>query len=576
MKAEMHMVKSARSRPGPPRRQLVSTRCGTHVLPSIVGEHTATSIGGSRRVAAWFRRHAPLILIVLLALAVRAVHLDYGLPSIFHPDERFVVGPALRIAETGDLDPGFYNYPALPMYVLAAVFFLEDGFDSDAARNTSDAVHMGRRVTTLFGLATVVALYAAGALWRSRETGLWAAGVLAITPFHVLDSHYTNVDVPMTFWAVCSVGCALACVRTGRSRWFLLASAAVGLAAASKYTAFVLLALIVTTAAIEPRTACSVRSRCARIATGCFVALGTFSLAAPYTWIRFAAVREAFGFERAHVAGGHWGWDLNVGGWLYQPVVYQLAAALPFVLGLALYGAALGGAFTTIRRPSRESLLLWAALLPLFGAVCWSPVVFPRYLLPCVPLLALFAAGFLQDRLWASHRRRVVGLAIATVVLAYTAALTVSQLAALSPQNARMASLWIRQNVKPGSTIAVASLVETHGIPKRAYDVSLFRPDLGLAAEWIVVDSWYETALERGQLRHGAANRMLKALGDEGSAYQKVVTFEASYVTERLYGALDPYFKNQFESPDYTIYRRRPGHGALVPPNSSAEKHTLP
>jgi 4-amino-4-deoxy-L-arabinose transferase-like glycosyltransferase len=191
-----------------------------------------TSAQTSRPPAAWLRRHGPLILILLLALALRAVHLDYGLPTIFHPDERFVVGPALQMVETGDLDPGFYNYPALPMYVLAAAFTLDGGMAADIP----GAVHLARRVTTLFGLATIVAVYVAGLLWRSRGTAYLAALLLAITPFHVMDSHYANVDVPMAFWAVCALACALAFVRTGALRWYLAASTAVGLAAASKYT----------------------------------------------------------------------------------------------------------------------------------------------------------------------------------------------------------------------------------------------------------------------------------------------------------------------------------------------------
>ena len=103
----------------------------------------------------------------------------------------------------------------------------------------------------------------------------------------------------------------------------------------------------------------------------------------------------------------------------------------------------------------------------------------------------------------------------------------------------------------------MATLVETHGIPRSTYEVSRFEPGGDLAAEWLVVDSWYETALERGKLRQGPANRHFKSLGSEGSAYHEVASFESRYLTEGFYGALDPYFKNQFESPDYTIYRRR-------------------
>jgi 4-amino-4-deoxy-L-arabinose transferase-like glycosyltransferase len=510
------------------------------------------------------RRSTPLFVVLLLALGLRVVHLDYGLPESFHPDELFVVGPALRIVAEGQFDPHFYNYPALTSYVLAAVYAVEGTVAADpAGPDIPRAVHIARWVTLVFGLATIVAVYAAGALWNSRRIGLLAALLLAMTPFHALSSHYANVDVPMTLWVVVSLCFALRFLRSGLPGPLLLASASVGMAGASKYTALVLVVLPAAACLLENRSG---RERWRRIRLGLagfLASLATFSACAPYTWIRFDAFRQALAFEGRHVSTGHWGWDLNVGGWIYQPVVYQLLAGLPFVLGVALYLAALGGAFDALRRPRRETLLLWAALLPILAVVCWSRVVFPRYLLPCLPILALLAAGFFGSRLSArvGTVRRAIGLVLLALTLAYTSALAVSQLIGLSPRNARLASDWIVRNVAPGSEIAVATLVETHGIPRGTYDVGRFDLERALssggAVEWLVIDSWYETAYERGTLRYGPANSYLKALGTKDSAYREVVAFESTFFTERLYGRLDPYFKNQFESPDYTIYRRR-------------------
>ena len=59
------------------------------------------------------RRHWPLLPIAALALALRLVSLDFGLPGHPHPDEWRVVRPAVRMARSPDADlhPGYFNYP---------------------------------------------------------------------------------------------------------------------------------------------------------------------------------------------------------------------------------------------------------------------------------------------------------------------------------------------------------------------------------------------------------------------------------------------------------------------------------
>ncbi len=180
--------------------------------------------------------------------------------------------------------------------------------------------------------------------------------------------------------------------------------------------------------------------------------------------------------------------------------------------------------------------------------------------MPCLPFLALLAATFLADRLAARTRGRRIAVALLAGTVLYTFALTVSQLITLAPQNATLASRWVVGNVRPGSTIGVATVVASHSIPSDRYDVRLFDPRE--TPEWLVVDSWFATSFERGRWRESDVHRFLAALGGDGSPYERVAEFDSHYLSESLYGALDPYFKNQFESPDYTIYRRR---GTVLP-----------
>ena len=72
------------------------------------------------------RHQITLLLIVLLALLLRLWRLDFGqeLPYLAHTDEPTQYNPAIRIIKTGDLNPHFFNYPSLTIYIDTVVLYL--------------------------------------------------------------------------------------------------------------------------------------------------------------------------------------------------------------------------------------------------------------------------------------------------------------------------------------------------------------------------------------------------------------------------------------------------------------------
>jgi 4-amino-4-deoxy-L-arabinose transferase-like glycosyltransferase len=517
---------------------------------------------GSSR-SAWL-----LVPILALGLGLRAWNIDYGLPETEHPDEHTLVEPALRTAdpELFTLDPHFYRYPALPIYTLAATYYvrgvLGGGSAARPALPTGPAALLHARWLTVgFALATLVAVYALGAAWRSRGTGLLAALFCAVTPLHVIHPHYANVDVPMVFWATLALVFALHHAQGGRRRDFLLTALALGLAAASKYTCLFMAPLLPMLAWLAARDdARPWRRIVALTAAGGVVCAATFLAAAPYTLIRFGDVWEALVAERAHVTGGHFGFDLNVDGVQYRPVVYQLLVGLPFVLGLPLYLSALAGGLTAWKRRDRTRLLVLAAGIgPIAVVVFLSRVVFPRYLLPLVPVAALGAA-LGATALWHSGRRHARALAALWVVLvvSYTGIFAGSLASQLSPQAPIQAAQWIRSHVPPGTELAVAVGPRMPGLLEPHFRQRRFQAQQAdNASEWVVVCSWVSRAWERGHLVREPAHATFARLGSPGSDYERVASFTAEYMHESFYGLLDPYLRNQYGSPDVHVYRRR-------------------
>ena len=85
--------------------------------------------------------------------------------SLYHPDEPRIVEQAVRFHQ-GDLNPRFFNWPSLYMYVMAGVYGLVFGASSGGvagafARDPALFYLVGRLVTALFGTATVASITSA-------------------------------------------------------------------------------------------------------------------------------------------------------------------------------------------------------------------------------------------------------------------------------------------------------------------------------------------------------------------------------------------------------------------------------
>src|SRR5262249_44278278 len=125
-------------------------------------------------------------------------------------------------------------------------------------------------------------------------------------------------------------------------------------------------------------------------------------------------------------------------GWYARPYAYQLIASLPFALGWPLYALALGGVAVALRRRELGDRVLLAPMGPYFAMMGYSMLVFPRYLLPLLPPLAILAA-----RAAAIVPARRLGALLVVGVFAYSLVFSASQVARFSLDQQRAVAEWI-------------------------------------------------------------------------------------------------------------------------------------
>lgn len=197
-----------------------------------------------------------LPIVLLVALALRAWGLSWGLPLRLHIDETAVVHYSFRFL-TGSLNPApFFDYPTLHLYLLGAldwVLFigakLSGKIESldEFARFFMDepkVFYLAARAFSVFlALLTIRLVWKITLeLWNEKAAFL-ASLALALFPLHVLHSHYGTVDVSNAYFVLLAFWVMMHTTDSGFSH--LIAGIFCGLAAGVKYSGgAVFLALI--------------------------------------------------------------------------------------------------------------------------------------------------------------------------------------------------------------------------------------------------------------------------------------------------------------------------------------------
>jgi len=418
---------------------------------------------------------------ILAAAAVaRFAGLEFGLPLVLaRPDEQAVASVAVGFWETGDLNPHFFDYPTLHLYVIGALYGLYGlwglavgRFDSAAAFAASwptDWVPffmIPRVISATAGTATVLVVYLLARRMFGRASALVAALFMALAFLHVRDSHYGTTDATMTLLLVSALALLVRAHQTGVTRHFVAAGVVAGLAMATKYNAFLLVVPATLSAAIlafdapGPTWDAVRRTRLFHV----LVPFGaTFALTTPYVLLDFGKFRADMAALAALHTAGMTPPDLLGIGW-----VYHLTFSLRYGLGLPLLVAGLAGAVWLTVRRLRVALILLSFPIAYYIVAGSGYTVYVRYMLPVVPFLCV-TAGFAVVELSRPVARALraplaVIVAVVAVAVIWPSARSAASFDRLMRQrdSRLVAGDWVRANVPAGATIFQAGNLYGH------------------------------------------------------------------------------------------------------------------
>ncbi len=389
-----------------------------------------------------------IFLILSLALILRVIGLDFGLPYPTHQDEPIVVNHAMAIGAEGwntrtYLPPQFASYYLFFFYAAYFVILKTVGGVTGAAdfalKFLSDPTEfylIGRWVLGVIpGVAAVWLLIRLCGRFFSEKSAFWSGLFLAACLLHSQHSHYIYMDIVLSFSCLLLFYLCLGALERYSVGRLWAIGLAFGWCVAVKYTA-VYFFPVVAVSIYFSRASHKIRDL---IAIG-MISVATYAAISPFSfldWPNFIS----------QVAG-----QSQVRG--YQGVGHHLMYSLRYgtgVLFLLLSAVGVG----VCRVYGKKIAVIALAIVVYFGVSIFFSQPFPRYMMPILPLICLFAglgAEFLQSR----HRIKVISALFLLAVTAELLAPTIYSDYLMTKKDTRAEMLeWIHVNVKPGAVIAV-------------------------------------------------------------------------------------------------------------------------
>lgn len=408
-------------------------------------------------------------LLLLVGAVLRLVGIRYGLPAVFNADEPHVVNVAVSFG-AGTLNPHFFKYPTLYMYVLFAaygVFYVlwscagllhsVRQFSEMFVWHPAPFYLIARGLSALFSLAAAYPVFRAGALLFPRadeksntRAGLWPAVFLLFSPIVIISAHAAKPESLLLFLSSGALYFGIRHRAHGKAGDLLRCGFLMGLACSAQYTAIPTLVLIPAAWLVWPFSGIGV------LAGAMGAAVFGFLLGCPFAALDYHRLLAMLGDMRA-MQGMAGAWNA---GWVRQVAWNILTFAGPFWVG----GTALVvGAIILLRNDKKSAAVLLipvvclAACLSFSGEGGWQ-----RYLFAGFPALALVAGIGAEQLVRASSRILSADFwdrPVALVILAFLLALPGGVASwsfdreLLLPDTRTLAAQWIESHIPQGSKI---------------------------------------------------------------------------------------------------------------------------
>lgn len=138
-----------------------------------------------------------IFLIIILGAILRLYGIMWDKGFHLHPDERMLIMVAERIHFFNRLNPDFFNYGSLPIYVLRGITQLLDSIFKLNYGTYDGMLVVGRMLSVMFDIGTLYVVFKTAQLLfsKNQKIAYFSAFCYAIAFFPIQNSHFFVVDV---------------------------------------------------------------------------------------------------------------------------------------------------------------------------------------------------------------------------------------------------------------------------------------------------------------------------------------------------------------------------------------------
>jgi len=392
--------------------------------------------------------------VVFLGFLLRIYGIFWDQGFHFHPDERMLIIVAERINFFKNLNPNFFNYGSLPIYLVKGVSQIVDIVFKTQFSNYQGMLYVGRSISVFSDLITLYFIYRLGQIiFKKEKIALLGALMYAIAFFPIQNSHFFVVDVLLNTQSVILVYLLIKLFNSRDKKYFKIVffcGLVFATMMATKFTSLILLPVVLTAIVYQPVL------KKKYLAT--FYGLSVFTVCSsifffvfmPYAFINFPTfIKDVFLQTKMNSNPYIFPYTLQYVGTL--PYLYYLKNIFLWGLGpiislLSLVGIIFFIKNNVIKKHIMFSphLLVIVFYLFYFLIIGRSSVKFMRYLLPLYPFLVLMAG-------YALSKTKINKLLIVLASL-----WTMMFVNIYSKEHTRItASQWINKNIPKGTTLAI-------------------------------------------------------------------------------------------------------------------------
>lgn len=416
-------------------------------------------------------------IIIGIGILFRFYNLSWGAPYFFHPDERNIASAISQLQYPSQLNPHFFAYGSLPIYVIYFTgvlmniithFILHSGTKITTV-GFEQAIIIGRFYSFLLSALLLPLVYKIGKKVGGNKVGIYALLFSVFSTGFIQYAHFATFEMWLTFFILSEVYLFIRFYETEKDTYIFFGGALLGFLLSIKITSVIILPICLSIIIIKSslRFFKTKKNKFIYFEKTVFRAFLFLSitifctyLTSPYYWLDNSGFLNSMNYESS-VATGKLPVFYTQAFIGSSPFIFQIFRVFPFLLNpfvSLLLPISLGITFLHVLRKKNINgiivliffLLVFVSQLPLF-------VVWTRYYVPTLPFLYIILSFgiVLLIKHWKNHMFLAVPYFLLGVSFIYS--LLYVKIVLFDQDSRVQAAVWAKKNISSKSHILTES-----------------------------------------------------------------------------------------------------------------------